>query len=109
MHAIQKKITKLPIVGDVPVVLALILVIGFVGILSSFMTAFQSRNEIIAMLESVNPPPPKVSKIDARKCRGICSDEGSFQTLENFMNSLKTSEYISDPTIVLSEPIIKYF
>lgn len=104
----REKMTKIPVVGEVPSVLAPVIVIGFIGILSSFVVTFQQRDVIIGMLESVNPPPPKVTKIDVNKCRGICSNQDeSFESLQNIMNSFKkTPEPSSVPSasIPVSQP-----
>jgi len=105
------KTANIPLLGEVPidgsfVVLAPAIGIGILGILSSFIVAFQSRDEIISALESVNPPPPKETKIDVNKCRGICSNQDeSFDTIEKVMNSFvkKPPTSSPEPSVVPTE------
>lgn len=87
------KTANIPLLGEVPMdgnfaVLAPVIGIGFLGILASFVVAFQSRDKIRFALESVNPAPPKETKVDVNKCRGICSNQAeSFDAIEKVMNS----------------------
>ena len=86
-----------PLFGEVEidgsiVVLAPAIVIGFFGILTSFLVASQARDEFIDEVELSNSPPPKVVTLDENKCRGICNDQDeSFESLKAVMNSLKKS------------------
>jgi len=87
------KTANIPLLGEVPMdgnfaVLAPVIGIGFLGILASFVVAFQSRDKIRFALESVNSAPPKETKVDVNKCRGICSNQAeSFDAIEKVMNS----------------------
>merc|ERR1712150_346201 len=83
---------NIPLLGEIPVdgslvVLAPAAVIAVVGLIMSFVVAFQARDDILETLSSVNPPPPR-PVVTSDKCRGICSDqEQSLNELREFMGS----------------------
>ena len=86
-----------PLFGEVEidgsiVVLAPAIVIGFFGILTTFLVASQARDEFIDEMDLSNSPPPIAVTVDENKCRGICNDQDeSFESLKTLMNSSKKS------------------
>jgi len=94
----NKKMTNLPLLGEVPVdgslvVLVPVAIIAIVGFIMSIQIGFQSKDAIMQQLDEINntmsQPPVKMNVVPTSGCRGLCSDQGEqLDTMKTFMEGL---------------------
>ena len=86
---------RVPFFGEVPAddnlaILSVVAGGAALGLLLSFVVAFQDREEIVSELSNVKIPEMKYTERTQNpgECRGICgSQDGDFGTIERVMNS----------------------
>lgn len=91
----QVPMRRVPFFGEVPAddnlaILSVVAGGAALGLLLSFVVAFQDREEIVSELSNVKIPEMKYTERTQNpgECRGICgSQDGDFGTIERVMNS----------------------